>query len=65
MPTTLLCKVRYLTNTLVLGSQAFVAEHLEVYRQKTGARMRAGPRPLPPNAAWSDLFSLRLPKLGA
>jgi hypothetical protein len=63
LSTTLLCRMRYLTNTLVLGSQRFVDGHLETYRQKTGARMRAGPQPLPPNAVWSDLFALRTPKL--
>jgi REP element-mobilizing transposase RayT len=56
----LLCRARYLTNTLVLGSQLFVERHLAHYRQRTGARMRAGPRPLPP--AWGEIFALRAPK---
>lgn len=64
MPTALLCRSRYLTNTLVLGSKLFVERHLAEYRRRTGTRMRAGPRQLPINTAWGDVFALRAPKHG-
>ncbi len=60
--TALLCRCRYLTNTLVLGSQVFVERHLAEYRRKTGARMRDGPRPLPAYTDWGDLYALRSPR---
>ena len=64
LATVLRCRSRYLTNTLVLGSQAFVERHLADYRRRTGARMRAGPRPLPAYTDWGELFALRNPKHG-
>jgi hypothetical protein len=59
----LLCRTRYLTNTLALGSAEFVSRHLADYRRRTGARMLAGPRRLPPYTDWGGLCALRSPKL--
>lgn len=64
MPTVLLCRTRYLTNTLVLGSQLFVEHHLAEYRRRTGARMRAGPRALPSYTDWGAIYALRAPRGG-
>jgi putative transposase len=41
------CRVRYFTDGAVLGSRAFVEEHLATYRRATGRRERTAPRPLP------------------
>ncbi len=62
LATVLLCRLRHLTNTLVLGSQDFVARQLADYRRRTGARMRDGPRPLPAYTDWGGLFALRSPR---
>lgn len=61
-PTALLKRTNYFTNTLVLGSHAFVATQLESYRSKTGALMRRGPRAMPTYADWGGIFALRRPK---
>jgi len=64
MATVLRCRCRHLTNTLVLGSQEYVERHLAEYRRRTGARMRAGPRPLPAYTDWGGLCALRRPRVG-
>ncbi|MFH1498120.1 MAG: transposase, partial [Verrucomicrobiota bacterium] len=57
--TVLRCRVRYFTDGAVLGSQAFVAAHLETYRRTQGRRERTAPRPLPDLTDWGDLNTLR------
>jgi hypothetical protein len=67
LATVLRCRLRYFTDGAVLGSKAFVAAQLAIYRQKTGRRQRTAPRALP---AWTDcgdlatLRSLRRPAFG-
>ncbi len=63
--TVLRCRVRYFTDGAVLGSQAFVAQHLEVYRRTQGRRERTAPRPLPNLTDWGDVNSLRGLRKGA
>jgi len=53
------CRVRYFSDGAVLGSQAFVQEHLTHYQRQTGRRQRTRPRPLPSVADWGDLNTLR------
>jgi REP element-mobilizing transposase RayT len=55
------CRVRYFTDGAVLGSKEFVAEQLEVYRQKTGRRknINIGPQPLPDISGLEGLTILR------
>ena len=59
MATVLRCRVRYFTDSAVLGSQAFVALHLAAYRHRYGARQRSAPRPLQPITDWGGLTVLR------
>ena len=59
LATVLRCRVRYFTEGAVLGSKAFVALQLAVYRQRTGRRQRSAPRPLPALTDWSELTTLR------
>ncbi len=56
------CRLRHLTNTLVLGGQAFVEGQMADYRRRTGARMRDGPKPLPAYTDWGGLCALRSPR---
>jgi hypothetical protein len=53
------CRIRYFTDGAVLGSKAFVALHLAAYRQRTGRRRDATPRPLPALTNWGELNTLR------
>lgn len=46
LPQLLHCRVRAFTDGAVLGSRLFVAEMLARYRERTGRRCHAGPRPL-------------------
>ena len=59
MATVLRCRVRYFTDSAVLGSQAFVALHLAAYQRRYGARQRSAPRPLQPITDWGGLTVLR------
>jgi hypothetical protein len=59
LSTVLRCRVRYFTDGAVLGSQAFVDEHLAHLRHRHGTRERTAPRPLLPIADWGGLMSLR------
>jgi len=59
LPTVLCCRVRYFTDGAVLGSKAFVAEHLAAYRRLTGRRRRTGAQALPPVTDWGDLVAMR------
>ena len=59
LSTVLRCRVRYFTDSAVLGSQAFVAMHLAAYRRRYGARQRSAPRPLLPVTDWGGLTVLR------
>jgi REP element-mobilizing transposase RayT len=53
-------RIRHFTDGAVLGGQAFVAEHLAAYREKTGRRRNTPPRPLPAFTEWGlDLVTLR------
>jgi hypothetical protein len=49
------CRLRAMTDGAVLGSRAFVLEHLAAYRARTGRRREIEPQPLPA----ADLFALR------
>jgi hypothetical protein len=53
------CRVRYFTDGVVLGSNAFVAEHLALYQSKTGLRKRISTQNLPPLTEWGDMVALR------
>jgi len=53
------CRLRYLADGAVLGSRAFVETHLMKYRQRTGCRGKATPRPLPSYIEWGDIATLR------
>ncbi len=60
LPDVLRCRIRHFTDGAVLGSKAFVAEHLATYRRRTGRRRKSPPKPLPEFADWgSDLTTLR------
>ena len=67
LATVLRCRLRYFTDGAVLGSKAFVAAQLVIYRQKTGRRQRTGPRALPTwtnFGDWATLRGLRRPAFG-
>jgi putative transposase len=53
------CRVRYFSDGAVLGSRAFVQEHLGTYQKLTGKRSRTAPRPVPQITDWGDLSTLR------
>jgi REP element-mobilizing transposase RayT len=53
------CRVRYFTDGAVLGSKAFVAGHLALYRSKTGLRKRIPTQDLPPLTDWGDMTAMR------
>jgi len=59
LSTVLHCKVRYFTDGAVLGSKAFVAEQLALYRHKTGMRKRVAAQALPPITEWGDMVAMR------
>jgi hypothetical protein len=59
LATVLRCRVRYFTDGAVLGSQAFVDEHLATFRHRHGTRERTAPRALLPITDWGGLTSLR------
>jgi REP element-mobilizing transposase RayT len=52
LATALRCRIRYFTDSGILGSRAFVTKHLAFYQQKTGVRRRKKPRVLPPVCDW-------------
>ena len=54
------CRLRHFSDGAVLGTQTFVAEHLAVYRARTGRRRTSSPKLLPALADWgADLATLR------
>ena len=59
LPDVLRCRVRYLTDGAVLGSKAFVSEHLARYRRQTGLRKRTPVQTLPPVTDWGDMVAMR------
>ena len=59
LATVLRCRLRYFSNGVVLGSQAFVEEQLAAYRVRTGRRERDGTRLLPPITEWGDIAVFR------
>ena len=56
---TIRCRVRYLSDSVVLGSKAFVAEQLARFRERTSKGRRMIPNPLPLEAGWPTLTSFR------
>jgi hypothetical protein len=59
LATVLRCRVRCFSDGVVLGSKAFVSEHLATYRRQTGCRKKTAAKPLPPITEWGDLAALR------
>ncbi len=59
LATVLRCRLRYLHDGAVLGSRVYVAAQLAQYRQRTGRRRVAEPRPLPAWGDWGDLTVMR------
>ena len=53
------CRLRAFTDGAVLGSRAFVLEHLAAYRARSGRRRLLGPQPLRPASDAGDLFAMR------
>ncbi len=54
------CRIRHFSDGAVLGSRAFVAEHLAAYRARTGRRRKSSPMDIPAFADWgSELATLR------
>mgnify|MGYP002814289387 CR=1 FL=1 len=54
--------IRCVADGAVLGSKAFVAAQLAIYRKKTGRRQRSGPRALPAWTNFGDWATLRGPR---
>jgi putative transposase len=59
LATVLRCRVRYFNDSAILGTTAFVAAQLALYRKKLGLRPHRTPRTLPPITDWGDLAALR------
>lgn len=55
--TVLRCRIRHFTDGAVIGTQAFVAEHLAAYRARTGRRRNSTPKPLPSFTDWGGDFA--------
>lgn len=58
------CRLRYFTDGAVLGTKAYVAQQLALYRRKNHRRRRTAPRALPPLCDWlgnddGELVTLR------
>jgi len=53
------CRVRYFSDGAVLGSRAFVQEHLSHYQKLSGRRKRTQPRPLPEIESLGEVTTLR------
>jgi putative transposase len=51
------CRIRHFTDGAVIGTQAFVAEHLASYRVRTGRRRNSPPKPLPAFTDWGGDFA--------
>ena len=59
LSTVLRCRLRYLTDVAILGTQAFVQLHLAKYRQTTGHRPKTSARALPAWTDWDGWATLR------
>lgn len=59
LSTALRCRLRYLTDGAILGTQAFVQLHLATHRQTTGRRRKISPRALPVCTDWDGWATLR------
>jgi REP element-mobilizing transposase RayT len=59
LSTVLRCRLRHFTDGAVLGTKAYVAAQLAIYRRRTGHRARTRPRPLPNITDWGDMTTLR------
>ena len=59
LATVLLCRIRYFSDGMVLGAQAFVQAQLAAYRERTGRRKHLEPQPVPAIADWGELTTLR------
>lgn len=55
--TVLRCRIRHFTDGAVIGSKAFVAEHLAAYHARTGRRRNAPPKLLPAFTDWGGDFA--------
>ena len=53
------CRVRFFSDGAVLGSKAYVAEILALYRRRTGLRKKIALRGLPPITEWGDMVTMR------
>jgi len=58
-------QMRYLTDGAVLGSKAFVAEQLGLYRERTGRGQRTKVRDVPDSEGLAIMRNLRLKVLPA
>jgi len=59
MATALRCRVRYFADGAVLGSKAFVSEHLAAHRRLTGSRRQTAVQKLPEITDWGGMVALR------
>lgn len=53
------CRIRHFSDGAILGSKAYVATQLAIYRRRTGRRRQSEPRALPSIADWGDLTVMR------
>lgn len=53
------CRWRFLTQGVILGTESFVAQQLDVYRNLTGRGHRLRPRPVPDIEDWRGLMAMR------
>ena len=53
------CRWRFMTQGVILGTERFVAQHLETYRNLTGRGHRIRPMPVPGIEEWEDLTAMR------
>lgn len=55
--TVLRCRIRHFTDGAVIGTQAFVSEHLAAYKARTGRRRNSMPKALPAFTDWGGDFA--------
>lgn len=58
LPQTLRCRVRYFSDGLIIGSQAYVDDRFQHYRDRFGLKRHTGARPIR-GAKLDDLFTAR------
>ena len=59
LATVLRCRVRYFADGAVLGSKAFVSEHLAAYRKLSGCRKHTAVQNLPEVTDWGGMVAMR------